>query len=148
MQVRIRQTGAVMYEGEFRALHPNTSFPAQISEELLNDMGADVVLEGPQAQPTRYQVGFRDGVEQINGKWFTKYSVADMEQEARDALDLTQSRSVRSTRNTKLAECDWTQIADATVDKAAWATYRQALRDIPTQTGFPWDIQWPEAPAA
>ncbi len=147
MQIRIRETGAVMYEGEFRALHPNTSFPAQLSEQLLNSMGADVVFEGPQAQPTRYQVAFRDGVEQINGKWYTKHSVSDIDDEAKAALDLNQSRSVRSTRNTKLAECDWTQIADAPVNTQAWANYRQALRDIPTQTGFPWDIQWPEAPA-
>jgi len=137
-----------MYESEFRALHPNTSFPAQLSEALLNSMGADVVFEGPQAQTTRYQVGFRDGVEQINGKWYTKYSVSDIDDEAKAALDLNQSRTVRSTRNTKLAECDWTQIADAPVNTQAWANYRQALRDIPTQTGFPWDIQWPEAPAA
>jgi hypothetical protein len=37
MQVRIRETGAVMYESEFRAMHPNTSMPQQLSEELLND---------------------------------------------------------------------------------------------------------------
>jgi hypothetical protein len=137
-----------MYEGEFRALHPNTSFPAQLSEQLINDMGADIVFEGPQAQPTRYQVAFRDGVEQIDGKWFTKYSASDIDDQAKAALDTTQAASVRSTRNTRLADCDWTQVADAPGDKAAWATYRQALRDISSQTGFPWDIQWPEAPTA
>lgn len=146
MEIRIRDTGAVIYQGEFRALHPNTSFPPQLSAELLDSLGADVVFEGPQAQPTRYQTAFRDGVEQLGGKWYTKYSVADMEQEAIDALDLNQSRSVRATRNAKLAECDWTQLADSSADKAAWATYRQALRDITTQTGFPWDVQWPVAP--
>ena len=148
MQVRIRETGAVMYESEFRALHPNTSFPAQLSEQLLNDMGADVVFEGPQAQPTRYQVAFRDGVEQINGKWYTKHSVSEMDQEAKDSLDLSQSNSVRSTRNTKLAECDWTQVLDAPVNQTAWASYRQALRDVTAQEGFPWTITWPEAPTA
>jgi hypothetical protein len=137
-----------MYEGEFRALHANTSFPAQLSEQLINDMGADIVFQGPQAQPTRYQVAFADGVEQIDGKWFTKHSVSDIDDQAKAALDTTQAASVRSTRNTRLSECDWTQVADAPVDKAAWATYRQALRDISSQTGFPWDIQWPEAPTA
>jgi len=146
MQVRIRETGAVMYESEFRALHPNTSMPQQLSEELLNDFGADVVFEGPQAQPTRYQVGFANGVEQIDGKWYTKYSVADMEQEAISAKDAEQAKSVRDQRNTKLTESDWTQVADAPVDKQLWATYRQALRDISTQTGFPWEITWPDAP--
>ena len=146
MQVRIRETGAVMFEDEFRKLFPNTSMPQQLSEELINDFGADVVLEGPQAQPTRYQVGFRDGVEQIDGKWYTKYSVADMEQEAIAAKDAEQAKSVRDERNTKLKDSDWTQVADAPVDKAAWATYRQALRDITTQEGFPWTIDWPINP--
>ena len=146
MQIRVRTTGAVMYESEFRALHPNTSLPQQLSEALLNELGADVVLEGPQAQPTRYQVGFADGVEQIEGKWYTKYSVADMEQEAKDALDASQATSVRKQRDEKLSECDWTQVADAPVDKAVWATYRQALRDITAQSGFPWTITWPDAP--
>jgi hypothetical protein len=146
MQVRIRETGAVMYEGEFRALFPNTSMPQQLTEELLNDFGADVVFEGPQASPTRYQFAFADGVEQIDGKWYTKHSVADMEQEAKDALDATQAESMRKQRNEKLSECDWTQVADAPVDKTVWATYRQALRDVTSQEGFPWTVNWPTKP--
>ena len=57
-----------------------------------------------------------------------------------------QAKSVRATRGQKLADSDWTQVADAPVDKAVWATYRQALRDITTQSEFPWTITWPDAP--
>lgn len=53
---------------------------------------------------------------------------------------------VRAERNTKLSASDWTQVADAPVDQAAWAAYRQALRDISGQAGFPWTIDWPVAP--
>jgi hypothetical protein len=53
---------------------------------------------------------------------------------------------VRTERNKLLSESDWTQLSDAPVDKAAWATYRQALRDVPNQTGFPSEITWPDAP--
>ncbi len=55
---------------------------------------------------------------------------------------------VRKKRNDLLAESDWTQITDATVDKAAWATYRQSLRDITTHSNFPTleDSDWPTAP--
>jgi len=146
MQIRIRQTGAVMYEGEFRAMHSNTSMPPQLTKDIINDLGGDVVFEGPQPQPTRYQVGFADGLEQIDGKWYTKYSVADMDQEAKTAKDTEQAKAIRSQRADKLKDSDWTQVADAPVDKAAWATYRQALRDITAQPGFPWDTQWPDAP--
>ena len=53
---------------------------------------------------------------------------------------------VRTERDAKLTESDWTQVLDAPVDQAAWATYRQALRDIPAQTGFPNEVTWPVAP--
>jgi hypothetical protein len=56
------------------------------------------------------------------------------------------ANQARTERNKLLSESDWTQVADAPVDKAAWATYRQALRDVPNQTGFPSEITWPDAP--
>ena len=146
MEIRIRETGQVMFESEFRSMHPNTGFPAQLTEQIINDFGGDVVFEGPQAQPTRYQVAFRDGVEQIDGKWYTKYSVAEMDQETKDALDAKQAALIRSERTQKLAESDWTQVADAPVNKETWAVYRQSLRDVTTQTGFPWEVIWPAKP--
>lgn len=146
MELRIRHTGQVMTESEFRSLHPNTSFPPQLTVELLDSFGADPVLNGPQAQPTRYQVAFRDGVEEINGQWFTKFSVADMSAEAIAAVDAQAAASARAERNRKLADSDWTQLADSTADKDAWATYRQALRDVPAQAGFPNEVTWPELP--
>ena len=145
MQIRIRETGAVVYENEFRALFPNTGFPVTLTETIINDFGGDVVFEGPQAQPTRYQVAYRDGVENINGKWFTKYSVADMEQEAKDALDAQQAKAVRDERNRKLSETDWRFRSDMTPSQA-WIDYCAALRNVPEQAGFPWDIEWPEMP--
>ena len=165
MQVRIRETGQVMYESEFRALFPNTSLPQQLSEATINDLGADVVFEGPQATGgTVYQYSQRDGVEQIDGKWYTKYvlgpiftdtaatedtpakTAAENEAEYQAQKDAEQATAIRATRAEKLAECDWTQVEDSPVDKAAWATYRQALRDISAQEGFPWTVEWPESP--
>ena len=55
---------------------------------------------------------------------------------------IEQWRVVRADRNAKLAQCDWTQLPDAPVDAAAWAVYRQALRDITTQDD-PFNIEWP-----
>lgn len=57
---------------------------------------------------------------------------------------------VRSQRDELLADTDWTQVLDAPIDatsREAYRTYRQALRDIPEQPGFPGDIIWPELPA-
>jgi len=54
--------------------------------------------------------------------------------------------AARAKRNRLLAECDWTQVSDAPVDASAWAAYRQALRDVPQQSGFPENIVWPVSP--
>lgn len=144
MEIRIRATGAVMFESEFRSV-AGASWD-QTTVEILDQLGADPVLEGPQLSPTRYQTVYRDGVEQIDGQWFTKYSLAKMDVEAMAAHDAQQAKGVRDDRNKRLADCDWTQLADAPVDDLVWAAYRQGLRDVPLQAGFPWDISWPEAP--
>lgn len=54
---------------------------------------------------------------------------------------------VRAQRNALLVASDWTQVADAPVDQTAWAAYRQALRDVPDQDGFPASVVWPVAPS-
>ena len=165
MEIRLRATGQVMTQQEFRRLHPNTSFPPQLSEALINSLDADVVFEGPQATSgTVYQYSQRQGVEQIGGKWYTKYvlgpiftdrpatdtepamTAAEQEAAYKAQKDATQAEAVRTDRNKRLNDTDWTQVADAPVDKAAWATYRQALRDITAQQGFPWEVVWPEQP--
>ena len=156
-----------MYEAEFRAYQKANGGPAwdTTTTEVLTALGADVVFEGPQATGgTVYQYSQAAGVEQVDGKWYTKYilgptftdtpatdttpaqTAAEQEAAYKATKDAEQAKSVRTSRNDKLKECDWTQITDATVDKTAWATYRQALRDITAQAGFPWTITWPDAP--
>ncbi len=147
MEIRIRETGAVVTDREFRQLHPNTSFPPALTESLLNDFGSDVVFSAPMPTVGRYQVAYRDGAELIDGKWYAKYSVADLDAEAQAATDATQAAAVRATRNARLKDSDWSQgkdIPDAI--STVWAAYRQSLRDLPEQSGFPWDVTWPESP--
>ena len=78
--------------------------------------------------------------------WVQQWSVEPKSQEEIDAAHAQQASAVRDERNRRLAACDWTQLADAPVDDLAWATYRQALRDIPAQAGFPWTVVWPPEP--
>ena len=148
MEIRT-QDGQVMTESEFRVYTQANDGPTwgQTTLEILQTLGASPVLEGPQPSLTRYQTAYRDGVEQIDGQWFTKWSVAEMDDEAKAAADADQAGRIRSQRNQKLAESDWTQgkdIPDAV--SQPWAVYRQALRDVPSQSGFPWDVQWPTQP--
>ena len=159
MQIRT-QTGAVMYESEFRAYTKANGGPTweTTTTEVLEALGADVIFEGPQATGgTVYQYSQASGVEEIGGKWYTKHvlgpvftdgetTAAEQETAYKATVDANQAKSVRSTRDQKLKDLDWTQgkdIADSVSGPAA--TLRQALRDVPSQSGFPWTITWPDA---
>jgi hypothetical protein len=166
MQIRIRQSGAVMFESELRAYLKANDGPSydQLTPEVMEAIGVDPVFEGPQATGgTVYQYSQRDGVEQVEGKWYTKYilgpvfedytkeddtviTAAEQEAAYRAMKDAERATTMRKQRTDKLKDSDWTQVADSPVDQAAWATYRQALRDITAQAGFPWTIDWPAQP--
>ena len=155
-----------MYEAEFRAYTKANGGPSwdKTTTEVLEALGADVVFEGPQATGgTVYQYSVYGGVEQIDGKWYTKWNLGPTFFDTEDAdgnvvtaaeneaaykarRDAEQAAIARAGRNAQLKESDWTQVADAPVDKAAWAVYRQALRDVTSQAGFPWTIDWPTQP--
>ena len=168
MEIRNRSTGELTTVSQFKSLYPTTSFPKQITVEVLDSYGYDPLLQGPQASVTApYEISVRNGVEQVNDQWFTKYAVgptftdttdedgnvtsaADNEAAYRAGIDASAAETVRSSRNSRLAESDWTQLADqpfAAADQTAWAGYRQALRDLPTSEGFPHEITWPEEPS-
>jgi len=59
---------------------------------------------------------------------------------------LATEEQIRAERNRLLAASDWTQLPDAPVDQASWVTYRQELRDITAQQGFPENVIWPTPP--
>jgi hypothetical protein len=146
---RVRSTGEVLSQGQVRSQNPNTSFPKTWSPELVNNLGLDPVLETPAPTTTRYQTAFKDGVEQVGGNWVWKWSIAEMDDEAKAALDAQQAEAVRSTRDARLAETDWVVIKNLELNQnipGIWEVYRQNLRDLPKQAGFPWDITWPVKP--
>ena len=74
-------------------------------------------------------------------------TAAEIEEVLRRRADTSYDAELaRRERNRLLAVSDWTQVSDSPVDKQAWATYRQALRDVPAQPSFPDTIVWPVAP--
>ena len=163
MEIRNRETGAVITISEFKAEHPRTAFPKQINTLVLDSYGYDPVLNGPAATTSGpYEISVRDGVEEVNGQWFTKFVVGPVftdndeataaEQEAayHARIDSEVGTSVRAERDRKLAACDWTVLTDSpltTAKKTEWKTYRQALRDITSAEGFPHDVTWPSEPS-
>lgn len=127
--------------GKLRRDHPNVSFPKQPSDALLAewDVYPYTVLPQPDYD-SLVQRCEASPLEQVSGAWIQAWTVEQLPLE--DA-----ERNVRSKRDSLLARSDWTQVIDAPVDQAAWAAYRQALRDIPSQQGFPYNITWPQEPS-
>ena len=80
-----------------------------------------------------------------DGVLVRKSDAAIAEQEAARRYEAA-DRQARLERGRRLMKSDWTQAPDAPVDAAAWATYRQALRDITDQAKYPFEITWPEVP--
>ena len=157
MEIRNRSTGAVITDSQLRADNPGTSFPKQITADILDGFGYDPVLNGAAATVSGpYEVSTRDGVEQINGQWFTKFIVgpvftdSDEETAYRTSIDNQAAARVRTDRDRKLAACDWTVLTDSpltTAKKTEWKTYRTALRNISAAEGFPHTMEWPTEPS-
>jgi len=160
-EYRERKTGEVKTQGEWRAAFKNMSLPKVWTSNVCDAMNIDPVLPSPAATTSAYQTSVRDGVEQDSkGNWVEKYVAKDMfadieggktkseqEKEYQATLDATTATNHRSTRNSKLAETDWTAMSDVTMADNM-KTYRQALRDLPTHKNWPnlEDADWPTKP--
>lgn len=162
MEIRNRSTGDVITDNQLRADNPGTSFPKTLTAEVLDGLGYDPVLTGAGADISGpYQVSVRDGVQEIEGQWFSRFvagpvftnndtqTAEEQETEYRARIDSDTAKKVRQDRNAKLAACDWTVMTDSPLsdtDKAAWTGYRQSLRNLPTSEGFPHTMEWPTEP--
>lgn len=136
-------------ETQVRKRFPNVSFPANFSSALPEGYAR----VQPSSQPTEDELkvvtegtpALMDGIWTQTWVQSDKYT-ADELVAYNAKKDVDKRQEERNVRTSLLNKCDWTQLADAPVDKAAWATYRQALRDVTAQAGFPWTIIWPDVP--
>ena len=167
-EYRNRTSGAVNTQGEIRRSMPNTSLPRVWTADICEFLGIDPVLAAPApAASGEYKVVSRNGVTQdANGNWVQAYVERDMfsdytdedgtahtkaeQEEAYTARkDAEAATAARATRDGLIASCDWMAIKafeGGTTVSTEWATYRQALRDVSAQEGFPNNITWPEKP--
>jgi hypothetical protein len=128
--------------------NPNVSFPDVISDELLASWGIYPVVE--MTKPT-----YDDRTErlesdttpvQIDGIWQIGWNIVTKTNEEVAAYDQRVIDFVKSERNKLLSETDWMALSDNNLTDA-WRQYRQALRDIPQQSGFPYNVVWPVPPS-
>ena len=165
MEYRIQSTGEVKNQGAVRRMHSNTSLPKVWDANVCTALGIDPVLAAPKPEVTGYTQAIRNGATQdANSNWVQAWLVVDMFQDYTDDegvthtkadqeaayqadLDAKAAASVRTTRDAKLAETDWTALTDVTM-AAEMAAYRQSLRDITTHANFPYltETDWPTKP--
>jgi len=127
----------------YKEIFPNVSFPASgPSDEFLASAGAYKVSMFKPHTATQKLVPCSPVVE--NGfAYVVRVENKTAEEIASD--NASKASKLRAARDRALSASDWTQVADAPVDQAVWATYRQALRDLPEAEGFP-DVDLPQPP--
>lgn len=161
-EYRHKVTGEVKTQGEWRSANPQVSLPRTWNQIVLDTLNVEAVLETPKPDVGPYQIVIRNGVTQdIKGNWVQAWTVVDMfsddeegtkaEKEAayQAGLDGVAAKSVRTERAQRLAETDWVVIfhtEKGTNIPLEWEAYRQALRDITAQDGFPHSVVWPTKP--
>ena len=129
--------------GQLRRDNPRTSFPKLIPDDLLASY--DVYPYTRPAAPDYESLSHHvtDGAfEQVDGAWSLPYVVEQLPQDQAE-------RNIRSRRDGLLQQTDWVVIMHTekgTNIPLQWEVYRQALRDITTQPGFPFSVEWPTKP--
>ena len=124
-------------EAAFRAANKHTVYGPVVSSRHLNAQGVYRVSKLPEPEAPVGQKAILDAMPMQNeaGHWVLGWT-----------LQALSADGARALRDKLLMACDWTQVADAPVDQSAWAAYRQSLRDVPEQAGFPDNVAWPTAP--
>ena len=136
--------------GDLRKDHPNVSFPRNISDEVLAAYNVFRVTEVPAPDyDTRTHRLVTQAPALVNGVWTVSRVAVEKDQAQIDNETEQKAASVRAERDAKLAACDWRVVKHLELNEnipGVWEVYRQGLRDVPAQAGFPWDIQWPSQP--
>jgi hypothetical protein len=143
-------TGNAVVEENLRAIFPQHNFPSLFIPSDVEPFGFGI-YEFTQVPEVKYPHKLIEITPTLreNGIWYQTWGQMEMTQVEKEEATANQAKIVRNDRTYRLAVCDWTQGVDAPLtqeQKTLWATYRQVLRDITTQAGFPWAIDWPVQP--
>lgn len=133
---------------QWRLDHPSVSLPETPTSQQLAEF--NIVEVETSTMPAMQHIYNYEETAALDedGVWRQAWNVSDASENEINARTSTQKVEMRRLRNQKLSETDWTQLSDAPVDAVAWSNYRAALRDVPSQGGFPWAINWPVPPAS
>ncbi len=146
-----KPTGFPLLEDNFKQIHPEVTFPAVLFPYHVEPHGYGMYEFSQQPTLTGRYDKLIEGepIRDEQGYWRQQWLVVEQTVEEKVETDKRKAAEVRFMRNRKLTDTDWTQLDDTPLDnvaKSAWANYRQALRDVPEQDGFPFNVNWPAQP--
>lgn len=142
----------IILEQNLREVVPELRTEPVLTKELLSSHGFGMLeLREPPSVTEKYKkaVEIVPTYREKSGIWLQAWDVVDMTSEERQVVDNTKAQEVRNERNYYLRNSDWTQLPDAPLSqekKLEWTQYRQQLRDVTQQHGFPWTVVWPTKP--
>lgn len=147
MQIAIISNGAVTKIGDFRSLFPYTVFPESgpTAGWLADNSCKKVNLFKEHDSATEILVPSSPYIE---GDWVYTVAVRAKTPEETAADVASKAANMRAARDRALAASDWRVVKAMELGQqldADWATYRQALRDLPQQPGFP-NVEMPRDP--
>ena len=131
---------------QLKSDNPYTSFPLIPTLDDLADYGVIIVEPVLKPAETLNTVVVETVPIKENGSWKQVWITKPALKEIVAGRIANQALRVRSQRNSLLTQSDWTQVLDAPGNQPAWAAYRQQLRDITAQPGFPLEVIWPQQP--
>ena len=147
MYVALMNEDSIVAVAHHSKMFPNTSFgPSGPSAEFLEENNAKVVTNAFAYDPTTHRL--EDCPAYLVNDHVSTQRVVELTEFELGQKTTKKWNSVRAQRDQLLVNSDWTQVADAPGDKAAWATYRQALRDLPASGSDPDALTWPTSPDA
>ena len=164
MEYRVKSSGDLKTQSELKSENPNTSFPKVWNNSVLEFLGVDPVLYGAKPEAGKYKRVERKGaVQDSSGNWIEAWHVVDMFVDVKDEdgkvietkeeqektyqakLDATEADGARTKRNELLAETDFHALDDSPAMSDEMKTYRQALRDLPSNSDWPY-VDFPTKP--
>jgi hypothetical protein len=131
---------------EIRSTNPNISYPNSIDYVPDGYAIIEPTLIPNYNQNTQKII--ESSPELSGGVWKQVWKVVELSEEEKQKIQNAKANEVRKQRNLLLMYSDWTQLPDATVDQDSWKIYRQELRSITEQEGFPFDVVWPDPPGS
>lgn len=142
--------GYAVVEENLKALYPG-QLPSIYTPENIAPFGFGIYEFSQIPTPPKY-FKLIEGTPILgeNGIYYQNWQFAPMNDSEKVEADNQQATMVRQERYLRMSQCDYTQMPDYPISaekKAEWQVYRQQLRDISLQAGFPWEVSWPVTPA-